>query len=160
MYAPLLPTPDGSVAALSSIPLQEPRTRFQEYVMDREIRPDAADDLFGVLTTSKVVLVLDDSGSMNTRIIEPGMPAFVPAGTASVTRWSELEKLAACVVEMITAATPSGAHHSWAARTLTITYRRRNQLWEGKLVRTHRHFPTERKQIVKSFPLESMMSWM
>ena len=36
------------------------RARFQDFVVDREIRPDTADDLYGVLTSSKVVLVLDD----------------------------------------------------------------------------------------------------
>ena len=41
-------------------PLEAARARFQQFVLDREIRRDTADDLYNVLTTSKVVLVLDD----------------------------------------------------------------------------------------------------
>ena len=53
-----------------------------------------------------------NSGSMSTRIIEPGGPsAFAATGAPQVTRWSELEKLAALLVELVTATTPEGA--SW-----------------------------------------------
>ena len=73
---------------------------------DNELKPDVQDDLFGVLTTSRIVLLLDDSGSMRTRVVAPGASAF--AAGPVVTRWSELERLAAIIVTMVTATTPAG----------------------------------------------------
>lgn len=69
------------------------RARFDQLCVDRELRPDVADDLYGVLTTSRVVLLLDDSGSMRSRIVDPGASPFQAAGAPVVTRWSELEKV-------------------------------------------------------------------
>jgi len=89
-------------------PADMARARFQQFVDDREINPSTADDLYGVLTTSKVALLLDDSGSMKTRVIDDGASAFVAAGAPVITRWSELEKLAAFLVDMVTATTPEG----------------------------------------------------
>ena len=48
------------VAAAPPAPVDPALQRFRDFCVDREIRPDVADDLYGVLTTSKVVLVLDD----------------------------------------------------------------------------------------------------
>ena len=79
------------------------RARFAQFVAFREIRPAMADDLFGVLTTSRVVLLLDDSGSMNTSVSDPNRPMAPPT-----TRWAELLRLAACVVDIVTSTTPAG----------------------------------------------------
>jgi hypothetical protein len=62
--------------------------------------------MFGVLTTSRVVLILDDSGSMATTVVQPGQSPWSTG--PQVTRWSELERLAAVLVDMITSTTPEG----------------------------------------------------
>ena len=79
------------------------RLRFQQFVAMREVSPSVADDLFGVLTTSRVVLLLDDSGSMNTSVSDPLRPAAPPS-----TRWAELLRLCGCVVDIVTSTTPAG----------------------------------------------------
>ena len=72
---------------------------------NNEIKPDASADLLSVLSDTKIVLLLDDSGSMSTRVVDPGASAFaLSAGGVQATRWSELEKLTASVVDMLTAA--------------------------------------------------------
>ena len=44
------------------IPIQPmPKLQFDDFVATREINPTQADDLYGVLSTSRVVLLLDDS---------------------------------------------------------------------------------------------------
>ena len=49
-----------------------------------------------------------DSGSMSSRIIEPGASTFVAAGTPVVTRWTELQKLTDFIVDLVTCTTPAG----------------------------------------------------
>lgn len=77
------------------------------FVDANEIGPDVSSDLVSVLGTTKVVLVLDDSGSMGTTVIDKASPnaaALAAAGMPQATRWSELEKLTATVVDLLNAA--------------------------------------------------------
>ena len=53
-----------------------------------------------------VVCVWLRSGSMGTQVIDPDARPL--PGAPKVTRWSELERLAALIVEMVTATTPAG----------------------------------------------------
>lgn len=105
------------------------KSPFQQFVEDNEIAPDVAADLQSVLTTTKVILLLDDSGSMNTRIVDPGAAAFAQAASgAVVTRWSELEKLAATAVEMITVTASTGLDVHFLNRGSLMGVTRRDQL--------------------------------
>jgi len=79
------------------------RQRFEAFVRSHEVQPAVADDLFGVLTTTRLVLLLDDSGSMNTPVMDPAKPLQF-----GVTRWTELLRLAACFVEMVTSVSTEG----------------------------------------------------
>lgn len=80
----------------------DPRAKFDAFVRDREVNIQQADDLFGVLTSSRVVLLLDDSGSMRMGVAgRDGMQQ-------GVTRWSELLRLAGCIVDIVSSVTPAG----------------------------------------------------
>jgi hypothetical protein len=82
------------------------RWRFDDLVARREISPQQADDLYSSLTTSKVVLLLDDSGSMGTRVADPMSLPY--SRTGFPTRWSELDMLAHSVIDYVSSTTPSG----------------------------------------------------
>lgn len=73
-------------------------TRFQAFAFAREINATQGDDLFGSLRSSRVTLILDDSGSMSSAVCDPNTRTY-----SSLTRWSELEKLAGCCVDIVTA---------------------------------------------------------
>lgn len=81
-------------------------TAFKQWLDDNEMPADIANDIFQVLMSTRVVLLLDDSGSMTTKVIPPGMSAMT--ATAAMTRWAELERLTATLVDMISAATSGG----------------------------------------------------
>ena len=97
-YAPPGPSPTNGAPG--------DRARFDDLVARLELRPDMADDLFGVLSTTTVVLLLDDSGSMATRVADPLSAPFARGGPA--TRWSELEMFTVTAVDIITATSPGG----------------------------------------------------
>lgn len=63
------------------------KTPFEQYIEDNELSADVATDLGTVLNTTRVVLLLDDSGSMKTRVVPPGQSAIAAAGPPT-TRWS------------------------------------------------------------------------
>ncbi len=65
-YGASAPPPPSSAVDHLDHPVA--RYRFDDLVARKEVRPDMADDLYGALTTSKVVLLLDDSGSMGARV--------------------------------------------------------------------------------------------
>jgi len=80
------------------------------YCQQTEVRDDIRVDLHNVLSTSKIVLLLDDSGSMNTQIVNP---ATASSGMRNVTgiqttRWSELMNDVTQVVQLVTAVNPNG----------------------------------------------------
>lgn len=80
------------------------RKRFDEYAGGHEIPPAQADDLFAVLTTTRVVLLLDDSASMTT-LVSTGGPSF---NAPQVSRWLELSTLASTLVGVVASANPNG----------------------------------------------------
>jgi hypothetical protein len=82
------------------------RYRFDDLVARKEIRADMADDLYGCLTASKVVLLLDDSGSMGSRVSDPLSLPYARGGCT--TRWSELDMLAHSAIDIITSTNPAG----------------------------------------------------
>ena len=80
---------------------------------DTEVSVEVARHIISVLSRTKVVLLVDDSGSMNGRIIEPPAAGSAPinlfAPAAVVTRWSEAQKAAvSLLVNMITAVCDMG----------------------------------------------------
>ena len=84
----------------------EVRWRFDDLVARKEISPQMADDLYSSLTTSKVVLLLDDSGSMGTRVSDPMSLPYSRTGYAS--RWSELDMLSHSIIDFVASTTPAG----------------------------------------------------
>ena len=77
-------------------------TKFTAYVKQKEIAPRIADDLKRVLSTCEIVLLCDDSSSMASAISEDGRDPFIKTST----RWSELKKLAAVLIELVTCVNP------------------------------------------------------
>ena len=88
------------------VPLDDTRARFDLMCARLELKPDQGDDLYGVLTTSHIVLLLDDSGSMGSRVPDTLSAPFARGGLC--TRWSELEMLTNTLVDIVTSTTPSG----------------------------------------------------
>jgi hypothetical protein len=103
---PMVPAPGGMPMAPPPGGVDPMRARFQQFCAANEVPPAAQDDLFGVLTTSRVVLILDDSGSMATTVVQPGQSPWSMG--PQVTRWGELERLSALLVNMVTSTTPLG----------------------------------------------------
>jgi hypothetical protein len=103
-----------NAAAAAAVPLVDhhgdadhhARWRFDDLVARREISPQMADDLYSSLTSTKVVLLLDDSGSMGTRVADPLSMPYSRTGYAS--RWSELDMLSHGVIDFVSATTPAG----------------------------------------------------
>jgi hypothetical protein len=79
-------------------------SRFDQLVKRHELKDDVATQLKTVLSMCEVVLLCDDSGSMNTKIVEPG----ANANKIPMTRWMELKKLASVVIEFVTAINEKG----------------------------------------------------
>jgi hypothetical protein len=72
--------------------------RFVQFVKDHELKEDVANQLYQVLNSCEIVLICDDSGSMNTNI----------ATEPNKTRWTELKQLAACLIDIVTTVNPNG----------------------------------------------------
>lgn len=84
------------------------KSPWETFVENNEITPDVSRDLLSIFIDTKVVLVFDDSGSMTSRVVDPGASTFAQAQMGvQRTRWSELEKLAATAVEMLLSAPTS-----------------------------------------------------
>lgn len=75
--------------------------KYDQLVRQHELKQEDATNLKNVLKTCKVVLLCDDSSSMGSKISEPGM-------TKTTTRWAEEKKLAAIIIEFVTAIDPLG----------------------------------------------------
>lgn len=84
-----------------SIPEYVPLTKFQLLVKQNELSPQVASQLQEVLSTCEIVLLCDDSGSMRSTIVEPN-------SNKQTTRWLELKKLAAVIIDFVTAINPNG----------------------------------------------------
>lgn len=95
-------------------------TRFQQLVKQHEIKVDVAASLFKMLSNTELVLVCDDSGSMAEQIKVYlflrylshigflGRRLQEPNSNKVSTRWMELKRLAAVVIEYCTACNPNG----------------------------------------------------
>jgi hypothetical protein len=78
---------------------------FQDYLRRHELGGAVAAHLVEVIPRCDVVMLCDDSDSMNQPIAEEGTDAFA---VKKSTRWLELKKLCAALIEMLTAAHPYG----------------------------------------------------
>jgi hypothetical protein len=79
--------------------------RFTTFVRTHELPQATAQQLKEVLSTCKIVMLCDDSSSMNQAIAEEGTDPF---SVKRSTRWLELKKLAAALIEIITAVNQDG----------------------------------------------------
>src|SRR5271154_3731024 len=80
-------------------------TKFQLLVKHNELTQQVATQLYDVLSTCEVVLLCDDSDSMNKSITEEGTDPFAVKRS---TRWLELKKLASIIIDFVTAINPAG----------------------------------------------------
>ena len=80
-------------------------SRFEQLVKQKELNPGTAEQLRNILSTCEIVLLCDDSDSMAQPIAEEGTDPFSPKRS---TRWLELKKLAATIIEFVTAINPNG----------------------------------------------------
>jgi hypothetical protein len=76
-------------------------SKFDLLVKQNELAPEVANLLRRVLSDCEIVLLCDDSTSMTRAIYEAG-------SNKQTTRWLELKKLAAVVIEFVTAINPKG----------------------------------------------------
>lgn len=121
-----LPASDGALGFGAAAPAAY-TPAFQAFIDDNELSAEVAADLLSVLPSTRVVLLLDDSGSMKTRVLPPGGSAVASAGPV-VTRWSELEKLTATIVEMVNSVTGGGLDAHFLNRPSVRDARSRAQL--------------------------------
>ena len=84
---------------------QQQLTKFEQLVKRKELNLNTAKKLSDILSTCKVVLLCDDSDSMSQPIAEEGIDPFAPKLS---TRWLELKKLAAVIIEFITSINDNG----------------------------------------------------
>lgn len=85
-------------------------TKFDRLVRQNELTPLVASQLKQVLSMSEIVLLCDDSSSMNRSIREPN-------SNKTTTRWLELKKLAAVIIEFVTSINPNGVDIYFLNRT-------------------------------------------
>jgi hypothetical protein len=74
--------------------------KFAGFVRRKELAPKLAADLYRVLNSCDVVLLCDDSGSMAQAIVEAPV-AGAAAAPKVTTRWAELKRLAAALIEIV-----------------------------------------------------------
>jgi hypothetical protein len=79
--------------------------RFAQLVKRRELNPRVAAQLREVLSTCDISLLCDDSDSMAQAIAEEGTDHFAAKLSS---RWLELKRLAAVLIEIVTAMNPAG----------------------------------------------------
>jgi len=82
-------------------PPPDPHPRFTQLVKQHELKPETARQLYEILNKCEIVMLCDDSGSMQSTIVEP-------ISQKSTSRWMELKRLAAVVIEYVTAVNPDG----------------------------------------------------
>jgi hypothetical protein len=80
-------------------------SKFELLVKQRELNPYIAEQLKNVLSTCEIVLLCDDSESMSLNIAEEGTDPFAPRNS---TRWLELKKLAAVIIQFVTSVNDNG----------------------------------------------------
>lgn len=84
---------------------EEAAARFEQLVRQYELKPQIASQLQTVLSRCEIVLLCDDSGSMSSAIAAEGVGPNAPKTS---TRWMELKKLAASIIEIVTCVNPNG----------------------------------------------------
>lgn len=87
------------------IPVGIDLTRFYQLVKQNELNQQVSDQLYTVLSTCEIVLLCDDSDSMNKSIAEEGTDPFAPKRS---TRWLELKKLASIIIDFVSAINQNG----------------------------------------------------
>lgn len=80
-------------------------SKFELLVKQRELNPNIANQLRDVLSTCEIVLLCDDSDSMSLNIAEEGLDPFA---TRNSTRWLELKKLTAIIIQFVTSMNDDG----------------------------------------------------
>jgi hypothetical protein len=78
------------------------------FIADNEIDPSTAADLATVRTFQRVLFLLDDSGSMRTKVLPPGVNQWSPQYAACLTRWQELQNDVATMLGAVLAVKPAG----------------------------------------------------
>ena len=79
--------------------------RYADLVRRLELDQTRAADLYFMLSTCEIVLLCDDSGSMQT-FIQPEWGQ--PAPPVPVSRWDELKRLAATLIDFVISINPHG----------------------------------------------------
>lgn len=82
-----------------------PPSPFEILAKQHELKDDVKKLLFDVLSNCEIVLLCDDSSSMQRPIAEEGIDAFA---VKKSTRWLELKKLAAELIKFVTAINSNG----------------------------------------------------
>ena len=77
-------TVTGTTNATGGAPAMNP---WDLFCADNELKLDVVQDLVSILSEIKVVLLLDDSGSMNARVVDPGSTVNTFAGGPQITRF-------------------------------------------------------------------------
>jgi len=80
-------------------------SRFEQLVKQKELSVGTATQLKDILSMCEIVLLCDDSDSMAQPIAEEGTDPFAPKRS---TRWLELKKLSATIIEFVTAINVNG----------------------------------------------------
>lgn len=87
---------------------QQQKARFDDFVKQHELTKKVSDQLYYVLTNCEIVLICDDSASMQQVMREDGGQQNNKNTANQTTRWTELRKLAAEVIKFVTATNPNG----------------------------------------------------
>ena len=86
-------------------PTDDIAARTENLFLQREINPFFRDRLLTHIPKAKVVILCDDSSSMNLALPMPGADPFAPSLN---TRWLELKKYASEIISVVTALNPNG----------------------------------------------------
>lgn len=98
--------PSGTLSGdQTSVQAPAPLSKFESLVKRHELKEPVVSQLKNTLETCKIVLLCDDSFSMSNTIAEEGTDPFA---IKKSTRWLELKKLAAVLIEYVTAINPDG----------------------------------------------------
>lgn len=81
--------------------------RFELLVKQNELTPQVAKQLTDTFQNTEVVVLIDDSTSMNAEIKEEN-PNMVKSSPVKVTRWTEAKRLAQKIIEWTTAIKKGG----------------------------------------------------
>lgn len=89
-------------------------TAWNNYCARAEVNPEIRTDLRKVIENEKIVLLLDDSGSMQNIVRPPGSNPFTPCNS---TRWTELMGDTSAIIDIVTTLNPAGIDIHFMNRT-------------------------------------------